>query len=173
VLLSFVFDGEWQDPEGATDLTTSFRSRMPGMLGTTWRGADLSENDRAGIRREIDIYKDIRDTLSGASATLLTPQVGDDDQGRWDVLQETDFASGTSLIFAYQNAGGSDHITVRPQGLRPETRYEILPVDGGGFEPTSGADLTANGIRIDAAGGTRAHIIELRPSLDLSSSSSR
>jgi alpha-galactosidase len=173
VLLSFVFDGEWQDPEDATDLTTSFRSRMPGMLGTTWRAADLSENDRAGIRREVQIYKDIRDTLSGASATLLTPQVGDDDQGRWDVLQETDFASGMSLIFAYQNAGGSDYISVRPQGLRPEARYDILSVDGAAFQPTSGADLTANGIRIDAAEGIRAHIIELRPSLDLSSSSSR
>jgi len=173
VLLSFVYGGEWQDPADATDLTTSFRSRMPGMLGTTWRASDLSENDRAGIRREIQIYKDLRDTLSGASATLLTPQVSDDDQGRWDVLQETDFASGISLVFAYQNAGGGDHISVRPQGLRPEIKYDILAVDGTAFDPANGADLAANGIRIDAAGGIRAHIIALRPSVDLSSSSSR
>jgi alpha-galactosidase len=173
-LLSFVFGAEWQDPSaGGADLTLSFRSRMPGILGATWRGGDLSDSDRAGIRREIQIYKDIRDTVSGASATLLTPQVSEDDQSHWDVLQETDFASGISLVFAYQNVAGADHVHVHPQGLRPDTRYTLLSVDGESFEPATGSDLVANGIRIDASTGSRAHIIELRPSLDLSSSPSR
>jgi alpha-galactosidase len=173
VLLSFVFGAEWQDaPPDGTDLTMSFRSRMPGMLGATWRGSDLSDNDRDGIRREIQIYKDIRDTLSGASATLLTPQVSDDEQGRWDVLQETDFSSGMSVIFAYQQAAGSDHVHVHPQGLRAGVQYDVVSLDGS-TSRVSAADLTADGIRVDASGGTRAHIIELRPALDATSSSTR
>ena len=174
VLLSFVFGAEWQDaPPDGTDLTFAFRSRMAGMLGATWRSSDLSDGDRAGIRREIQIYKDIRETLGGASATLLTPQVSDNAQGRWDVLQETDFASGVSLLFAYQNDTGVTQIRLHPQGLRADTLYDVLTVDGDEGGRVSGADLRSKGIDVGATAGTRAHIIELRPALDLSVSRSR
>lgn len=169
VLLSFVFGAEWQDaPPGGTDVTLAFRSRMPGMLGATWRGSDLSDADRAAIRREIQIYKDIRNTLGDASATLLTPQVSDDEGGRWDVLQETDASTGLSVLFAYQHSAGDDRIRVRPQGLRANVDYDVVSMDDNSTSRVSAADLAADGIYVDSSGGTRAHIIELRPALDTS-----
>lgn len=174
VLLSFVFAAEWQDASpGGTDLALAFRSRMPGMLGATWRGTGLSDRDRDGIRREIRIYKAIRDTISGASATLLTPQVSDGEPGSWDVLQEIDFTSGASILFAYEHASGNARIRVHPQGLRTGTLYDVVSMENGSTMRVAAADLAADGIDIDASDGTRAHIITLRPVLDLSASPPR
>jgi len=172
-LLSFVFGGEWHGVGDAADLPLAFRSRMPGMLGATWRAADLSDADREGISREVRIYKDLRDTLSDASAQLLTPQVSGEDAGGWDVLQETSASSGRSVVFAYENAGAPEHVTVQPQGLRPDVLYEIVSVDAGSLGQATGADLSADGIEIVSSPSTRGHVLELRPLSDLSAAAHR
>lgn len=59
------------------------------------------------------------------------------------------------------------------RGLRPDIRYDILSVDGDVFQSAVGSDLAVNGIRFNASTAAGAHIIELRPSLDLSGSPSR
>ena len=168
VLLSFVFGGEW-DGDQRGDLSLAFRSRMPGMLGATWHGADLSDADRAGIRQEVAIYKEIRDTLADSSAQLLTPQVSDGGQGNWDVLQETSTATGQSVVFAFENTGSGSRITVHPRALRPEVLYDVFSVDTGSLGEDTGAELAASGIEIDSSPRSRGHVLELRPVVDVSS----
>ena len=172
-LLSFVFGGEWHGDGEASDLSLAFRSRMPGMLGATWRGSDLSEADRLGIRREVNIYKELRDTMSDASAQLLTPQVSGEDAGGWDVLQETSAASAGSVLFAFENPGASPRITVRPQGLRPDVLFEIVSVDVGSLGQATGAELAQDGVEIVSSPRTHGHVLELRPISDLAASAQR
>ena len=84
-LLSFVTDYAGESIENAPDLSLYFRSRMAGILGLCFRGGELSDDDAERIRREIAIYKSVRETQSDGSAALLVPgQL----RGRpaWDVL---------------------------------------------------------------------------------------
>jgi hypothetical protein len=52
-LFSFVRDHEEEPIAGSKDLPLYIRSRMPGVLGLTWRSDELSAADRATIREEI------------------------------------------------------------------------------------------------------------------------
>ena len=162
-LLSFVFGNEWAGDGGRGDLALAFRSRMPGILGTTWRSDELDDESRRGIRREIGTYKALRDGLSDRTARLLSPQVNDEPSGGWDVLQQTSASSGRSLIFAFENPGAADTATIHPQALEPETLYEVVSVDAGSLGRASGEELMASGITVSTS-GSRAHVLELRPS---------
>src|SRR6185295_19650378 len=88
-LLSFVTDYAGESMENAPDLSLYFRSRMAGILGLCFRGGELSDDDAAGIRREIAIYKSVREIQSDGSAALLSLQANFMDGPAWDVLQET------------------------------------------------------------------------------------
>ncbi len=77
-LLSFVFGNEWEGEGDDNDLPNAFRSRMPGILGATWRTDELNDESRSGMRQEIGTYKALRDALPDRSAQLLTLQVDDD-----------------------------------------------------------------------------------------------
>ena len=162
-LLSFVFGNEWAaDPE-ENDVGLSFRSRMPGILGATWRSDELNDESRIEIRREIAIYRRLRDALPDATVRLLSAQVGDEPWGTWDALQETSATTGLSVLFAFENPGAAGSTTVRPQGLRPDTFYDVVSVDAGSIGRASGEELMSAGVEMFSSSASRGHIIELRP----------
>jgi len=161
-LLSFVFGNEWAGGETAGDLPLALRSRMPGILGATWRSDELDDESRQGIRREIATYKALRDGYPDRAGRLLSPQVDESSSG-WDVLQQTSASTGRSLIFAFENAGADDTTTVHPTGLQADTLYEVVSVDAGSLGRATGDELMASGIRVSRS-GSRAHILEVRPS---------
>src|SRR6185312_9454995 len=144
------------------DLALAFRSRMPGILGATWRSDELDGESRQGIRREIATFKALRDGYPDRAGRLLSPQV-DESSGGWDVLQQTSASTGGLLIFAFENAGADDTTTVHPTGLQADTLYEVVSVDAGSLGRATGDELMASGIRVSRS-GSRAHILEVRPS---------
>ncbi len=159
-LLSFVVPGEWGRGE-TEDLSLSLRSRMPGILGSTWKALELSESDAAQITREIMIYKSLRDVLVDSSARLLSPQVAQSPGAGWDVVQELSARSGDAVIFAFDNPGSEPHVLIRPVDLRPDGLYAVSSVDFGDAGAILGSDLMEAGIEVNSSPVTRAHVLRL------------
>ena len=73
-LLSFVIAGEGEEIDTGHDLANIVRSRMPGVLGMTFRAAALDPAAIPLLADEIRRYKTYRDVVATASATLLSAQ---------------------------------------------------------------------------------------------------
>ena len=162
-LLSFVFGNEWETDDDSIDLPMAFRSRMPGILGMTWRSDELNDESRAGMRQEIDTYKALRDALPDQSARLLSLQVDDDPSGGWDALQASSTTTGNAAIFAFENPGAGETTTVHPQALGSDTLYDVVSVDVGSIGQARGDELMSSGITIFSSPGSRAHVLQIRP----------
>src|SRR5262245_32999407 len=160
-LLSFVTDHDGEPLHDAPDLPLYFRSRMVGALGLCFRTSELSEEDAARIAREVDIYKNVRATLSVAAGPLLTAQAAATDGPEWDVLQAAAL-NGDAIVFAYSSDEASGTLTVKPAELQADATYAVDSVDAGELGTATGADLMANGIEIIQSPTTAAHILVLR-----------
>ena len=159
-LLSFLIDHDTESLRDGADLPLYIRSRMLGVLGLTFRAADLRPSGVADIGDHIGLYKALRDTIKEGSAILLTRQASVDDPPAWGAVQETDTA-GRTLIFAFQNDRAEGHTVLKPRGLAPDTMYDVQSVDVGPIGIASGADLMADGIEVDASPKSAAHVLIL------------
>jgi hypothetical protein len=107
---------------------------------------------------EISYYKTLRDTLDSASAELLSPQAAAVDGPAWDMLQETAAGGDRVIIAVVQLDAGTESVTVRPRGLRPDVQYEVYSVDGELLGSATGAELMADGIDVAETPVTAAHM---------------
>jgi alpha-galactosidase len=158
-LLSFVINHDSEPLHDAPDMSLYFRSRMAGALGLCFRSGDLSEDDLAEMSQEIQIYKTMRDTLSAASATLLTAQATVEHGPAWDVLQATGSSGQQVLVYAFESPDGGQSFNVKPMGLKAGTMYDVRSVDGGLLGTAEGSVLMANGIDLFQSPNTAAHIL--------------
>jgi alpha-galactosidase len=161
-LLSFVMEHESEPLQEASDMPLYFRSRSPGILGLCFRTRLFSDDDRAQMATEIEIYKMTRDALGTAAATLLTPQAAAEDGPSWDVLQTSSAGGRTIVLSAIQWDEGEREVTIRPLGLRSEATYSVRSVDVGELGTATGAELMADGVRVARSPNSAAHIIILR-----------
>ena len=161
-LLSFVMEHEAEPLREASDIPLYFRSRSPGILGLCFRTGQVSDDDRAKMVSEIEIYKMIRDALGTGAAALLTPQAAAEGGPSWDVLQVSSLGGRTIVLSAIQWDAGEDEVTIRPQGLRPESSYSVRSVDVGPLGSATGAELMADGVRVSQSPNSAAHIIVIR-----------
>lgn len=162
-LLSFAVNDVGEPLAGAPDLSLYLRSRMPGILGLTYRAAELTEEDQAGLASEIAVYKSIRDIQREASAILLTAQAQASGGPAWDVIQELSSATGESVLFAFQQDAAIPAVAVQPRGLTPEAIYTITRANGGDLGSARGEDLMRDGITVDESPESAAHVLVLRP----------
>ncbi len=162
-LLSFAVNEGDEPLAGAADIGLYLRSRMPGILGLTYRASDLTETDQADLAREIARYKSIRGIQADASATLLTAQPTPEEGPPWDAIQELAAGTGEAVVFGFQNDGGTPAIAVRPRGLTPDAVYEVSTVDGEPLGSARGADLMTDGITLAESPESAARVLVLRP----------
>jgi alpha-galactosidase len=160
-LLSFVMPYDWAAGDDRADLPLSFRSRMPGALGLSWRGPELVEWQISEIQREITIYKTLRDVIVESSATVLSEQVPLTGASGWDVIQQTSSRSGDVLVFAFENRGAKERLLVRPRFLEPGASYRVVSVDRGALGTATGDELMRDGIEIVSSPVSRAHVLRL------------
>jgi alpha-galactosidase len=160
-LLSFVIDDINEPIASAPDLPLYMRSRMPGVLGLTYRAADLTEADRDGIAREIAVYKSLRDLVRDASGRLLTQQAAQEGGPAWDAVLETAGTSGHALIFAFQNDTGVPRFTVQPAGLDETAVYVVTTPDGRLVASATGRELMDGGVELEASFESAAHVLRL------------
>ena len=158
-LLSFVMDHDGEPLHDAPDLPLYFRSRMGGALGLCFLTADLSEDDAAQVSREIDIYKNVRATLSVAAGALLSPQAAATNGPSWDVLQAAAPYGDTLIVYAYQSNDGSETVNVKPSELQPGVTYAVESVDLGSLGTATGLNLMTNGVDVVESPVTAAHIL--------------
>jgi alpha-galactosidase len=162
-LLSFLTDHDTEPLHESPDLSLYVRSRMASALGLCFRGDELLEADEANLAHEIDIYKNMRETISVSAAALLTEQAALENGPAWDVLQETSSTSQQVIIHAFQSDTSVDRIIVRPTGLDSSAVYRVQSVDTGDLGEASGAALMADGIDIRQSPNTAAHILIITP----------
>jgi alpha-galactosidase len=161
-LLSFVTDHDTEPLHDAPDLSLYFRSRMGGALGLCFRGDAFTDEENAGMAREIDIYKGARDTISAAAGSLLTPQAAPEDGPAWDVLQESTRRHDQVVLSAVQSDAAVSTINVKPTGLQPAAIYEVQSVDSGSLGTATGEALMADGIDVQQSPHSAAHILIVR-----------
>jgi len=166
-LLSFVIAGDGEEIDMGNDIWNIMRSRMPGILGMTFRGGDLTEEARQALAIEIQRYKQYRTTLSRASAVLLTQQAPVDG---WDVLQELANDNLSAVVFAFKSDFSDGRILVRPRDLVSDVVYEVQSADAGLLGTATGESLMQDGIElVHATGASLAHVLFItatRPSQD-------
>ena len=158
-LLSFVTDHVAEPLHDAPDLALYVRSRMAGALGLCFRTADLSAEDGGDLGKEIEIYKNVRATLSVASGALLTPQAAATDGPDWDVLQAASPDGDAIVVYAYQGDDATDTFNVRLADLQPDATYSVRSVDLGLIGTATGADLMTAGVDVVQSSNTAAHIL--------------
>ena len=159
-LLSFVIDSEIDPIRGGSDFPLLVRSRMPGVLGMTYRTSDFDDTLTEQLSQEIRHYKAYRDIVAQASATLLSAQAPVDED-EWDVLQELADAGRKVVIFAFKGNDEDGRLLVRPRGLVGEATYDVRSLDVGVLGAVNGDLLMKDGIELIHTGGSRAHVILL------------
>ncbi|HET7694555.1 MAG TPA: glycoside hydrolase family 36 protein [Vicinamibacterales bacterium] len=162
-LLSFAISHAGEPLSGAPDLGLYLRSRMPGILGLTYRAAELSEGDQFDMAREIGIYKSIRDIQREASAILLSAQAEPEGGPAWDVLEELSASTGEAVLFAFQQDRAIPAVAVQPRGLTAEAIYTISRANGLVLGSARGGDLMRDGITIEESAESAGHVLVLRP----------
>lgn len=160
-LLSFVLN-DTEPIADSPDLGLVLRSRMPGILGLTYRSHHLTESDRDRLADEIRLYKRLREISRNASGTLLTAQAAPENGPAWDALQHLDAGSGTVILFAFQNDGAVPAVVLQPRRLAPDTVYLVTTPDGEVVGRATGATLM-EGIPIESSPESAARVIILRP----------
>ena len=162
-LLSFAINEGEEPLAGGNDVPLYLRSRMPGILGLTYRAADLGESDQATLAAEIARYKTIRDIERDASAIQLTTQAAPDDGPPWDAVQHVVASTGESVVFAFQDDGGTPDVAVRPRGLTPDASYTVTTLDGELVGSFRGDELMSDGLTIEQSADTAARVYLLHP----------
>ena len=160
-LLSFVINSEEEPIAGGVDFAHIARSRMPGVLGLTYKGGDIDPQLGEVMGAEIAQYKIVRDTISQAHAVLLGEQAPVDNG--WDVIQLIAEDRKSLIIFAFKAVSDEGRLLVKPRNLIPTEKYQLGSMDSGGLGVETGANLMQNGIEIVHVDGSRAHVIYLGP----------
>jgi len=161
-LLSFAINEGDEPLAGGADVPLYLRSRMAGILGLTYRAADLGESDQSELAAEIARDKVIRDVERDASATLLTGQAAPEDGPPWDAVQHVNASTGDSIVFAFQNDGGTHEIAVRPRGLTPDATYTVSTIEGDLVGSMRGDELMDGGLTIEESFDSAARVLVLR-----------
>lgn len=162
-LFSFVTDTEQEPVDPFPGLSFFFRSRMPGTLGLTWKASDVAPGEHEWIRREVDVYKQIRAITHDADARLLSPQVSIDGGEDWDVIQQVSATTGEVLIFAFAGPDTPRRTTIHPRNLTRGTTYDLSSIDVGRLRVASGAQFMDEGIELDRPSDASALILVMKP----------
>jgi alpha-galactosidase len=171
-LLSFVIAGSGEEIDMGNDLWNIMRSRMPGILGLTFRAESLGDDTLLTLAGEIQRYKEYRDLLTQASATLLSRQAPVFDG--WDVLQEVADDGLSAVVFAFKSDPADGRLLVRPRGLRSDVVYQVRSADVGFLGTATGESLMADGIELDHQPlSSLAHILVLTAAPESATSRNR
>jgi len=163
-LLSFVMEGDSETLHESSSLTTSFRSRMLGVLGMSLRVVDFSGSDRTTMRNEIRSYKELRGILTQGTHRLLTPQAGSGQRDPWDAVETWVSAELPALLWAFQTDRRSEALTLKAVGLTPEAMYDVQAMGRNLLGQDTGALLMSNGLEFLPTRRLTAQAVLLRPS---------
>ena len=150
-LMSFVIADRDEPLHDSPDLPHIFRSRMAGILGLGFRTGEFAEDEIDDMRRWINAYKALRDGLTAASGTLLTPQASFGSGPAWDVFQTTPEGFQSIVLWAFQTDRAVRRTVVRPRGLRADSLYDVQSSNHGSLGIMTGVSLMDDGVELVAS----------------------
>ena len=162
-LFSYVMPSQSEPMVGATDFNLLTRSRMPGVLGLSYRAEELGEAEYALLEHEVDVYKRARAISAKANAIVLTPSVSGSARPAWDVIEHVTPGGTSAVIYAFQNDGAAASMRVVPQGLAADVLFELESVDLGAMGTYRGSLLMSDGFELKGSPNTAAHVVFVRP----------
>ena len=162
-LLSFVMDDQAEPIHEAADLPLYFRSRMAGVLGLCFRGAEFAEDELADMSREVALYKRLRDAGADPVLALLTGQAGEASSDSWDAVQLAARDTGSSFVLAFRGGSAGRYTRVRPLNLWPGVVYQVSGFRGRLLGRIDGAALMEDGVEIGGWPYTAGHFVVFTP----------
>jgi alpha-galactosidase len=108
------------------------------------RITDWSDGTANFVKREIDMYKSLRDLIAGGQIFHVTTPPDDDSN---DAMQAYDPVQDRSVLFVYSN-GHSEVTYVQPKGLNPNALYWIGFLEVPRSYLATGAQLMDDGIPV-------------------------
>jgi alpha-galactosidase len=165
-LLSFVMDDPAEPIHDAADMSLYFRSRMPGVLGLSIRGAEFGDADREAMQREIDLYKSMRSTAGNTVLLPLTEQAQASGAGGWDAVQWYSPDTGDVVVLAFAGTNADPSVTLRPLGLVAGARYVVSLPRTRVVAQVSGRDIMDVGIRFRHLSFTDGYVLMLTKQRD-------
>ncbi len=112
------------------------------------------------MRREIAIYKSIRELIRDAKVYHLTPPP---DGTFNDYIQSCQVETGRSVIFVYRQETPSASERVRPKGLLPGAFYRVRFQESARTLRAIGSELATTGIPVDLPTPWFAEIVYIDP----------
>lgn len=158
-LLSFVMDHPDEPIHGATDPAYTFRSRLPGVLGMSLRGAEFGDADLAAMKREIELAKELRGIVFNPTTLLLTSQVPDAGSVQWDAVQVLSDDVRVSALLTYSAQGSADRTTIRLRDLLPDAHYVVRTLRGTRLGEATGDELMQSGLGVPRRTASAANLI--------------
>ncbi|MDO8836450.1 MAG: alpha-galactosidase [Vicinamibacterales bacterium] len=161
-LLSFVMDDPAEPIHGAADMSMYYRSRMPGVLGVSIRGAEFGDADREAMQREIELYKSMRSPAGHTVMLPLSGQAQASGRGGWDAVQWYVPDTGDVVVLAFAGSSADPTVTLRPFGLVASARYVVSVPRNRAVAQVSGRDLIDGGIRLRKLSFTAGYVLMLK-----------
>lgn len=151
-LLSYTMEGAGEPLPGAVDLPRMARSRMLGVLGLAADLHLLRAQDDDDLIDAFGQYKTLRGLRGAGYASLLTPAVNiGGSSPAWDVVQQTNPASGIVTVYGFRNSGGARTFRIALRGLQATRNYRYWTFESGTLGVASGAQLMNVGLDLDAS----------------------
>lgn len=162
-LLSFVMEGPGERLHDAPSLAASFRNRMLGVLGLSFRAGEFDANDRAVMRSEIRSYKGLRGVLTRGTHTLLTAQAASSQRPAWDAVQTSGSDGLPVLLWAFQSDPRAGAFTIKANHLSADADYEVVTIGRARVGVASGEKLMEDGLEFLPLRRLAAQVVLVRP----------
>jgi alpha-galactosidase len=158
-LFSYVMPSGQEPMIDAVDFKLLVRSRMPGVMGLSYRFDELGEREYSMLASEVDVYRRARALVPKASAVLLSPRVYQASWPAWEVMEHVTPDGGAAVVFAFHNDGAIESVRVVLQRLAPDASFAVESADAGPLGEFTGQALMSQGFELAGSPNTGAHVI--------------
>jgi alpha-galactosidase len=138
-----------------------FRVPMNGQFGFSSRVFDWNQPLKDRAAANIALYKQVRQTISGADVYHLTGQPELHKPTGWMAIEYVSQANHNSVLTAYRLQDGLPEKTFKLRGLDPSVSYEVSK-DGKPSLRAKGEDLMTAGLPVKLEDQWRAAVFEIK-----------
>ena len=170
-LLSYAMSSADEPMSAASDFALLTRSRMPGILGVSYRTDEIGEAEYALLTREVDVYKRARALSTRAHAIHLTARTSEASRPAWELTEHVTPEGTSGVLYAFQNDSEAHSTRVVFRDLEPGAVFDLYSADEGSMGLYSGQHLMTEGFDLYGTPNTAAQVILLQPAAQANAAS--
>ena len=172
-LLSYAMPSGDEPMSAEADFAMLTRSRMPGILGMSYRADEIGEAEYALLAREVDVYKRARAISARAHAVHLSARTSEGSRPAWELTEHVVPDGTSAVLYAFQNDTEAHSVHVVLSGLDPGRTFELQSADEGRLGVFSGQQLMTSGFDLYGTPNTAAQVVLVAPSAGASAAAGR